>query len=361
MSDNKDKKSLKAAVSQELKSKFNLEKFKNDKKLKTSTAFKEQKWLPLSKAYQETTSVPGIPLGHISIIRGYSDTGKTLLLLEAATSAQKHGILPVLIITEMKWDWEFAKKVGFKFSEIKDKESGEVIGYEGFFIYVDRENIESIEGVAGFILDLMDEQKKGNLPYDLMFLWDSIGSVPCEMSLKSNKNNNEWNAGAISTQFSNNVNQKIVLSRKESSPYTNTLLVLNKVWTAKPDSPMAQPRLMNKGGWSMWFDCTYMVTFGNVSNPGTNKIKAIKDGKTVEFAKRTNIQIEKNHVNGITTKGKLVMTPHGFIQDSSNSIQKYKEEHSKNWASILGGEDFSIVEEDEQEDVSQIMYDKEPE
>ena len=36
-----------------------------------------------------------------------------------------------------------------------------------------------------------------------MFLWDSIGSVPCEMSIKSNKNNNEWNAGAMSTQFGN--------------------------------------------------------------------------------------------------------------------------------------------------------------
>ena len=80
----------------------------------------------------------------------------------------------------------------------------------------DWETINSIEDVAGFVLDLIDEQKKGNLPYDLLFLWDSIGSVPCEMSIKSNKNNNEWNAGAMSTQFGNNVNQRIVLSRKES-------------------------------------------------------------------------------------------------------------------------------------------------
>jgi hypothetical protein len=53
------------------------------------------------------------------------------------------------------------------------------------------------------------------------------------MSIKSNKNNNEWNAGAMSTQFSNNVNQKVVMSRKESSPYTNTLVCVNKVWAAK--------------------------------------------------------------------------------------------------------------------------------
>jgi hypothetical protein len=54
--------------------------------------------------------------------------------------------------------------------------------------------------------------------------------------------------------------------------------------------PMGQPKLMNKGGFAMWFDATFVVTFGNIANAGTNKIKAIKDGKQVEFAKRTNLQ-----------------------------------------------------------------------
>jgi len=48
---------------------------------------------------------------------------------------------------------------------------------------------------------------------------------------------------------------------------------------------------MNKGGFAMWYDATFVVTFGNISNAGTSKIKAIKDGKQVEFAKRTNLQI----------------------------------------------------------------------
>ena len=164
-------------------------------------------------------------MGHIVLLRGHSDTGKTTAMIEAAVSAQKRKILPVFIITEMKWNWEHATQMGMDVKEVKDPETGEVLNYEGNFIYVDRETINSIEDVAGFILDLIDEQKKGNLPYDLLFLWDSIGSVPCEMSLKSNKNNNEWNAGAMSTQFGNNVNQKITLSRKESSTFTNTCLL----------------------------------------------------------------------------------------------------------------------------------------
>ena len=341
------KKTLGEAVSKEIQSNFNLDAFKTKKGLKSNIKFKDQDWIPISTAFQEVTSIPGIPMGHIVLLRGHSDTGKTTALLEAAVSAQKRDIMPVFIITEMKWSWDHAKMMGLEVDEVIDEKTGEVVNYEGNFIYVDRETINSIEDVAGFILDLIDEQKKGNLPYDLLFLWDSIGSVPCEMSIKSNKNNNEWNAGAMSTQFGNSVNQKITLSRKESSPFTNTLVCINKVWTLKAESPMGQPKLMNKGGYAMWFDSTFVVTFGNVMSAGTSKIKAIKDGKQVEFAKRVNIQIDKNHINGVTTRGKIVMTPHGFINDNDKELKKYKEDRKEDWAAILGGDDFRVVEEDQ--------------
>jgi len=353
------KASLTEAVSKELKANFDLSKFKEKKMLNANAKFKPQQWIPLSQAFQDVTSIPGIPAGHIVLLRGHSDTGKTTALIEAAVSGQKRGILPVFIITEMKWSWEHAKQMGLEVNEVIDEETGEITDYNGQFIYVDRETINSIEDVAAFILDLIDEQKKGNLPYDLLFLWDSIGSVPCEMSLKSNKNNNEWNAGAMSTQFGNNVNQRIVLSRKESSPFTNTLVCINKVWTLKPESPMGKPKLMNKGGYAMWFDSTFVVTFGNVMSAGTSKIKAIKDGKQVEFAKRTNLQIDKNHINGVTTRGKIVMTPHGFINDSDKEIKEYKNAHAEAWRAVLGGVDFDIIEEDQEvQDISH--FEKEP-
>ena len=354
------KKSLTEAASKELRSKFDLGAFKDKKGLRQNVKFKDQEWIPLSSAFQDVTSIPGIPMGHIVLLRGHSDTGKTTALLEAAVSAQKRNILPVFIITEMKWSWDHAKMMGMDVNEVVDKTTGEITNYEGNFIYVDRENLHTIEDVAGFILDLIDEQKKGNLPYDLCFFWDSIGSIPCEMSVKSNKNNNEWNAGAMSTQFSNNVNQKVVMSRKESSPYTNTLVCVNKVWAAKPEMPMGQPKMMNKGGFAMWYDATFVVTFGNIANAGTNKIKAIKDGKQVEFAKRTNLQIDKNHINGITTRGKIIMTPHGFIEDTDKALKEYKDANASEWSKILGGMDFDIFEEENTEAPTNI-FTQEPE
>ena len=359
MARSKKSESLTAALSSELKSKFDLTKFKEKKMLNSNVKFKEQKWIPLSPAFQDVTSVPGIPMGHIVLLRGHSDTGKTTAMIEAAVSAQKMRVLPVFIVTEMKWNWEHAVQMGLHVDEIVDEETGEVLNYEGNFIYVDRETLHTIEDVAAFVLDLLDEQKKGNLPYDLLFLWDSIGSIPCEMSVKSNKNNNEWNAGAMSTQFGNNVNQKMTLSRKESSPYTNTLVCVNKVWTAKAEVPMGQPKLMNKGGFAMWFDATFVVTFGNISNAGTSKIKAIKDGKQVEFAKRTNLQIDKNHINGVQSRGKIIMTPHGFITDNDKELKAYKDAHASEWMKILGGMDFDIFEENDSFE-SENIFTQEP-
>ena len=339
---------------------FDLDAFKKSKYLTTAVKFKEQRWIPLSQAFQDVTSVPGIPMGHISLLRGHSDTGKTTAMLEAAVNAQKMGVLPVFLITEMKWNWEHAREMGLEFTEVADPETGEVVDFKGFFVFADRSNLNTVEDVAAFISDLLDEQKKGNLPHDLLFLWDSIGSITCQMSLNSGKNNNEWIAGAMSTQFSNGVNQKILLSRKESYPYTNTLVCVNKVWTAKAETPMSQPKMMNKGGMAMWYDATFIITFGNVSNAGTNKIKATKNGKDVEFAKRTKIQVEKNHVNGISSKGTIIMTTHGFIDDDKKAIDEYKKLHSAEWLEKLGTSDFDIVEERD-DLIDDIGFEQEPE
>ena len=342
--------SLTSVVSESLKKSFDIDAFKKSKFLDQSVKFKPQKWIPLSKAFQDVLSIPGIPMGHITLLRGHSDTGKTTAMLEAAVAAQKMGVLPVFIVTEMKWNWEHAQQMGFEMDPVIDKETGEIIDYKGFFVYVDRGSLNTIEDVAAFIADMLNEQAKGKLPFDLLFLWDSVGSVPCRLSVESNKNNNEWNAGAMSQQFGNFINQKIILSRKENQPYTNTFVAVNKVWVAKPNSPMEQPKMKNKGGDTMFFDSSFVITFGNISNSGTSKIKATKDGKDVEFAKRTKISADKNHVTGVQTKGTVVMTVHGFIEDDKKAIDDYKKEHSKSWLSILGSADFDVVEEDEMEE-----------
>ena len=347
--------SLGGDISKSVKGTFSLDKFKAAKGLGSSNnTFKEQEWIPLSPAWQEMVSLPGVPAGHITLLRGHSDTGKTTALLEVAVNAQKMGILPVFIVTEMKWSWEHAIMMGLEVDLEKDAD-GNTIGVDGNFIFADRGQLPTVEAVAGFMADLMNEQKKGNLPMDMVFLWDSIGSVPCQMSVEKAKNNNEWNAGAMSTQFGNFINQEILLSRKESSPYTNTLVAINKIWVEKPIGPMQPPTMKNKGGNTMFFDSTLIVTFGNISNSGNLKVNAVKDGKKVEWAKKVKTAVEKNHINGVTTTGKIIVTPHGFISDTKKDIDNYKKAHQSEWGAILGEGPIEIVlEGSEDEDFANV-------
>ena len=337
--------SLSGKVGKAITGTFSLDKFKKGKNLgQSSSNFKPQAWINFTEPVKEMLEMPGIPKGHITLVRGHSNTGKTTLLIEAAIEAQKTQVLPVIIITEMKHSWEHWSAMGFDLGETVDEEGNK--SYDGFFLYADREQLQSIEDVASFIADLLDEQKKGNLPYDLLFLWDSIGSIPCQMSIDKNSNSPMWNAGAMSQQFANFINQRIIMSRKESQSYTNTMLCVNKVWVEPALMPMAQPKLRNKGGDSMFFDASFIITFGNVTSPGTQKVKATKNGKEIEFALKTKVSCDKNHVTGVTAKGTIISTAHGFIKNSPNEIAKYKKEHSKNWANILGSDDFDIVEEE---------------
>ena len=337
--------SLSGKVGKAITGTFSLDKFKAGKNLgQSSSNFKPQAWINFTEPVKEMLEMPGIPKGHITLVRGHSNTGKTTLLIEAAIEAQKTGVLPIIIITEMKHSWEHWSAMGFDLGEEIDEEGNK--DYKGFFIYADRESLQCIEDVAAFIADLLDEQNKGNLPYDLLFLWDSIGSIPCRMSIEKNTNSPMWNAGAMSQQFANFINQRLIMSRKESQPFTNTMLCVNKVWVEPALMPMAQPKLRNKGGDSMFFDASFIITFGNVTSPGTQKVKATKNGKEIEFALKTKVSCDKNHVTGVTAKGTIISTAHGFIKNSPNEINKYKKEHSKDWSIILGSDDFDIVEEE---------------
>ena len=337
---------------------FSLKDYKHENNL-NNAKYKPQEWIKLSPAFQQVLSVPGIPLGGITMVAGHSDTGKSTVMLEAAIAAQKMGVLPVFIITEMKWSWEHAKLMGLQIEETFDKQ-GNLVSLDGDFVYTDRAELKSIEGVAKFINKLLDDQEKGKLKYDLLFLWDSVGSIPCDLSIEKGKNNNEWNAGAMSAQFGNHVNQRIVSSRKENYPYVNTLICVNKSWVRKPSNPMGQPKMEYKGGTTMKYDSSMVIICGNEATAGINKIKATKNGKEITFANRVSIKIDKNHVNGISTGGKIIVTPTGFILDDKKELDKYKNDNMSYFQKVLGTEDGVIDTKIEEDDFDVPQFDVEP-
>jgi hypothetical protein len=304
------------------------------KKFSKEAEYKPDRFLDLGDAFLDATGIPGPAIGHINMFLGHSDTGKTTALVKAAVDAQKKGILPVFIITEQKWNWDHAVLMGF------NKE-------DDFYLF--NSDFEYIEQITDFINDVLAAQEKGEIPHDILFLWDSVGSVPCKMTFEG-KGGKQHNASVLADKIGMGINQRISGSRRTDKEYTNTLIIVNQPWVELPDNPFGQPKIKAKGGEAIWLNSTLVFLFGNQKGAGTTKIKITRNKRDVNFASRTKISIMKNHVNGIGfADGKIMVTPHGFMKakeasEEKISIQEYAKENL-DYISKLFGEKVTDVSE----------------
>lgn len=323
------------------------------KKYSTSDKYKEQKYFDCGEAFQKATGVPGPAMGQINMFLGHSDTGKTTALVQAAIDAQKKGVLPIFIVTEQKWSFEHAKLMGLQTEYVED---GDEAYWDGFLLY--KLGFDYIEEAFQYVSDILDAQKKGEIPHDILFLWDSIGTIPCQMSFEG-KGGNQHTARAISEKWGMGLAQRITSSRKEKEPYTNTMIFVNQPWVEIPEGFGQKPKIQPKGGQSIYLSCALVFLFGNQKSAGVSKLNAGAEGRKVNFAIRTKVGIHKNHMNGLGYADcRILATTHGFIEDSKESIDKYKAEYKDYWAEVFKDAGSSVDSfELEEEDVIEAAVD----
>ena len=310
------------------------------KKFSKEAEYKPDRFFDLGNAFLDACGIPGPAMGHINMLLGHSDTGKTTALVKSAVDAQKKGIVPVFIITEQKWSWDHAELMGFN----KDGD------------YLFNSDFEYIEQITDYINELLDAQEKGDLPHDLLILWDSVGSVPCKMTYDG-KGGKQHNASVLADKIGMGINQRISGSRRTDKPYTNTLIIVNQPWVELPDNPFGQPKIKAKGGEAIWLNSSIVFLFGNQKGAGTTKISITKDKRKVKIATRTKISIMKNHINGLGYEdGRILVTSHGFMpgredSEEKKSIEDYKKESGDYISKMLGvnvtdATDLEVVTED---------------
>jgi len=319
---------------------FSLGSFKE--KYSSKTKYKETKYYDCGEAFHKSCGLPGPVMCGITMFLGHSNSSKTTALVKAAVSAQKQGHLPVFIITERKWSFSHAKELGLECEENSDGE------WDGFFLF--RDDFDYIEQITDYMNELIDLQEKGDLPHSLVFLWDSVGSVPCKMTFDG-KGGKMHNASTLSDKIGLGISGRISKSKKEDYPYENSLIIVNQPWVDLPDNPFGQPEIKAKGGEAIWLASSLVFLFGNQKKSGISHIMATKDKRKVSFGIRTKISVLKNHINGLGYKdGKILAVPHGYIEDTPNSIEEYKKDYSDFWKNKLGIEsngDFSLEEDSE--------------
>ena len=333
-----------------------------------SNANKPQSWILMPKAIQEATKLPGVPENTVVSVLGHSNVGKTTLINHAIASAQRQGIIPVIIDTENAFSFQYAQNMGFKAEPIYgdveveevDPETGEftthtenqIIHWDGDFIYYNnkllcerfgdvdyakgtrtktKRKIAVVEDVAACINELLDAQDNGEIEQGFLFVWDSVGSIGCYKEFNSAAGkiaNPMWTAAAISAAFNDIVNNRIPSSRKTTSKYNNTFLYVNKVWMDSMTNPVGPAIMQTKGGRSLKYStrCEYLL--GGQLTSGIKRLTATSKGFTYSYGIETKIKVLKNHLDAphnVCYEGKLIATDIGFI--SPDDLELYKKEH----------------------------------
>lgn len=333
-----------------------------------SNANKPQSWILMPKAIQEATKLPGVPENTVVSVLGHSNVGKTTLINHAIASAQRQGLIPVIIDTENAFSFQYAQNMGFKAEPIYgdveveevDPETGEftthtenqIIHWDGDFIYYNnkllcerfgdvdyakgtrtktKRKIAVVEDVAACINELLDAQDNGEIEQGFLFVWDSVGSIGCYKEFNSAAGkiaNPMWTAAAISAAFNDIVNNRIPSSRKTTSKYNNTFLYVNKVWMDSITNPVGPAIMQTKGGRSLKYStrCEYLL--GGQLTSGIKRLTATSKGFTYSYGIETKIKVLKNHLDAphnVCYEGKLIATDIGFI--SPDDLELYKKEH----------------------------------
>lgn len=352
-----------------------------------SNADKPLDWLLMPKAFQDALKLPGLPQGYVSTLVGWPNTGKSTLINHAIVAAQKQGLIPIIYDTENNFDFNYAIDMGMDATpvygdvdtEVIDPETGDVmivtenkiIEYVGNFFYFNntilmdrygdidystgkrtakKRNKAVIEDMVYSINEFLELQANGDIEQGLVFLWDSVGTIGGLKAYNSKVGNPMFDAGTISAAFQDIMDSSIPSSRKVSSPYTNTMVIVNKPWQDSMTNPVGPPSLELKGGKSITFRSRLILLLGGQLKAGIKRLTATSKGFDYNYAIQTKVQVLKNQLPSpynVTYKGEFICTDTGIIGTAKEDIDEYKK---KRMPAIL--ERLSNIAKDNGRDIS---------
>ena len=337
---------------------------KEGKVVGASNADKEMEWLIMPKAFQDAVKLPGFPQGYVTTICGHSNTGKSTLVNHAIVAAQRQGLIPVIFDTENNFDFKYAIDMGMDATpvygdvdeEVINEETGEVeiktvnkiVEYAGPFFYfnnlilIDRygdidyatgkrsgkkRTKAVIEDMVYAINEFLDYQANGDIEQGFVFIWDSVGSISGLKTYNSKVGNPQFDAGTISAAMQDIMESVIPSSRKISSPYTNTLIMVNQVWLDAMSNPMAPPSLEMKGGKSITYRSRLIFLLGGQLKASIKRLTATSKGLNYNYGIQTKIKVLKNQLPSpfnVTYEGEFVCTDIGIIGIEKEDLDEYK-------------------------------------
>ena len=242
------------------------------------------KFIEMPKPFQILLDAPGIPCGLITEVYGPPDSGKTTFCNEILKQTQLQGGVPVLVLSELKYDLHRASTMGLNVKRMMIRRP------------------RTIEQVQEYIHEIVDVVKKTGKRRPVAIVWDSLGSTPCEKELDEKRGDFAADQAAAITKLLRKT-QAIIRD------YDIALVMINQVST-KIGVTFGK-KTQAKGGFAPKYYSALRVEFTK-----TGRERATGAGKDADFcAIKTAIEVEKSHIGSPFNTMNAVVDTYGFVFD----------------------------------------------
>lgn len=274
------------------------------------TVYKPLQYIVMPKPFQDAVGLPGLPLGHSSMIFGLSDSGKTDILLKAAKEAVSQDIVPFIVITENKLD------------KVRLDEYGLIHGENCIL----EESLKTLEDVYDYISMKVEDIKTGKLKQNAFILWDSWAGTHAKDTVEIDKDgrilkkHSVMKNAQVGGQYNSIVMERITGTREMSCDYSLGLLMLNQAYTSPPAFPGLPPTITANGGNKIWFPLSLSILIKE-----GKRIKTTVNGKDYKIGLVSKLTVEKNHINGVYTDGEVFLAGSDMLENNDKLIKEYKD------------------------------------
>lgn len=294
---------------------FDLEKYDEATSTAEEIVYKPLQYVVMPECFQNAIGLPGFALGHVGMIYGLSDSGKTDVLLKAAREAANQDILPILIITENKLD----------------KARLNLMGLEHKKNCLIKEDLTTLEEVYDYISMKVEDIKTGKLRKNCFIFWDSVAGTPSKESFAVEKDGKitkkygpQKNASVIG-YYNPIIAKRVAGTREMTSDFSLGVLMLNQAYKNMPEFPGAPTTTVPNGGEKIWFPISLAIEIKE-----GKRIKTTIDGRDLEIGLVSKLKVKKNHVTGINASGEVVLAGSEMFENDEKLIKEFKERYKSN-------------------------------
>lgn len=254
-------------------------------------------WIPLKPFFKLGTGGDGFPAGHITMVVGETDTGKTTIVMEGMVSCQKLGGIVYLIDSEHKFSLSRFALMG---------------GNPLDLVILQSESLEEAWKNVDFVLKETQTLRDEGINVPMMMVWDSIAASTPQKILEAEAGDAHV---SIQAKINNNEVRKLRQSIKRSEI---AVVIINHFYMTMPKNSYEQSKLIIKGGSELGLMSTLIL----LTKQGAKITRTIK-GEEQQIGRKTKFTVFKGHFHGRTIVKEVSVVDIGILENDEE-LDKYK-------------------------------------